>query len=763
MKLHTSGSPVEVQGQIEQGSFGIKQSPKAFQILSSGLYSNKPMAIVRELSANAADAHVLNGNKKVPFEIKLPNRLDNQFYIKDFGPGLSHEEVMKLYTTYFESTKSESNDFIGGLGLGSKSPFSYTDSFTVEARQKGMKRTYSAFVAESGIPQIVQLGISEKTNEPDGLTIGFPVSPGDYAAFAKEAQRILPWFEPAPTVLGASITPLPEPLRVAKGVSVYSTIPVWNEGGYYNNSADSTYVRMGNVIYPLSWADAGLEEDTEMMSILNHGRNCYVFDIPIGDVEVAASREGLQYDRSTKANLKKVALTFMNTIGGVIEADIQSILKQATPFEAVQRIHQMEVDWGFNFAEASKIFANKGLKYPGLKKASEILLPADDYTTFKLARMDQGARTATPIVKGRVTPPYGSPTPVSILPGHATMVVEVNTKGYIGATKELLVQKPSEVFYDDKRCYSNAIMIIPHDIKKLDDPAYIAERDAFIKKIGSPPLHQTSEHEPARKQTFAVKNSIAKEEAEVYVIKKDAYSASDVPKTIMAVDDIESWVKYNATSMVVIFENADGSKSELKDLRQFKKAFDTLKEIAKKEGFTVPGNLIGTTNKSVGKIMKAGVESAPQWMARMLMEPKIQQALSNIPPQKVNNASDWTIRNSSDSMISSIVANKEFFKKLGGNWAVLSTIQGSTTDWDNITSGFQEYLTLHKLKPAVTIKKIDTASTYKKLFKDMPMLAATLNMMGDSALNKKDKTLLQDIEMFLKAKGNPDVKLDYLP
>ena len=123
MKLNTTSSHIEIQGELEQGSFGIKQSPKAFQILSSGLYSNKPMAIVRELSANAADAHVLNGNQAVPFEIKLPNRLDSQFYLKDFGPGLSHDQVMRLYTTYFDSTKSESNDFIGGLGLGSKSPF----------------------------------------------------------------------------------------------------------------------------------------------------------------------------------------------------------------------------------------------------------------------------------------------------------------------------------------------------------------------------------------------------------------------------------------------------------------------------------------------------------------------------------------------------------------------------------------------------------------------------------------------------------------
>ena len=38
--------------------FNIKRTSKAFQILSSGLYSNKILAIVRELSCNAWDAHV---------------------------------------------------------------------------------------------------------------------------------------------------------------------------------------------------------------------------------------------------------------------------------------------------------------------------------------------------------------------------------------------------------------------------------------------------------------------------------------------------------------------------------------------------------------------------------------------------------------------------------------------------------------------------------------------------------------------------------
>jgi hypothetical protein len=43
----------------EIGEFRIRNSAKAFNILSSGLYANKVRAIVRELSCNAVDSHIL--------------------------------------------------------------------------------------------------------------------------------------------------------------------------------------------------------------------------------------------------------------------------------------------------------------------------------------------------------------------------------------------------------------------------------------------------------------------------------------------------------------------------------------------------------------------------------------------------------------------------------------------------------------------------------------------------------------------------------
>ena len=121
----------------EIGEFRIRNSAKAFNILSSGLYANKIRAIIRELSCNAVDSHVAAGKQDTPFDVHLPNQLDPTFRIRDYGTGLTHDQVLNIYTTYFESTKTESNQFIGALGLGSKSPFSYTDNFTVTAIQIG--------------------------------------------------------------------------------------------------------------------------------------------------------------------------------------------------------------------------------------------------------------------------------------------------------------------------------------------------------------------------------------------------------------------------------------------------------------------------------------------------------------------------------------------------------------------------------------------------------------------------------------------------
>ena len=92
-------------------------------------YSNTQLAVVREVSANALDANA-EANASRPIEIKVPTSMNPTFAVRDFGGGLSEEDVFGLYSKYGKSTKRESNNYIGAFGIGKFAPLSYGDNFT---------------------------------------------------------------------------------------------------------------------------------------------------------------------------------------------------------------------------------------------------------------------------------------------------------------------------------------------------------------------------------------------------------------------------------------------------------------------------------------------------------------------------------------------------------------------------------------------------------------------------------------------------------
>ena len=292
MIVENNKKSIEASGLVESGQFSIKTTAAAFQMLSSGLYSNKIRAVVRELSSNAVDAHVSIGNQATPIEVKLPNNLDSQFYVKDFGPGLSHEHLMKMYTTYFDSTKQASNDFIGGFGVGSKSPFAYTDSFTVESRNGGKKRVYSAYIGEDNTPQIAMLNeMDMEPSETTGLTVSMPVRPNDFSNFEKEAADLFKWFTTTPQILGTSRT-IEKPELTKVNDTIY-----WRKHADYGQNI---VVRMGQVVYPIDKYLGNLQDADLIQKVSRIQKFKPLIEVPIGKMSVAASREEVAYDKPTK-------------------------------------------------------------------------------------------------------------------------------------------------------------------------------------------------------------------------------------------------------------------------------------------------------------------------------------------------------------------------------------------------------------------------------------------------------------------------------
>ena len=121
-------------------NMGVIADGRMFKLLLNNLYSQPVAAILRELSCNAIDAHVSVGNLN-PFHMQLPTLLNSNFVIRDFGPGLDEEEINLYLNTLFSSSKTQSNDFIGSFGLGSKVAFSLVSSFNIESYKDCTKYT----------------------------------------------------------------------------------------------------------------------------------------------------------------------------------------------------------------------------------------------------------------------------------------------------------------------------------------------------------------------------------------------------------------------------------------------------------------------------------------------------------------------------------------------------------------------------------------------------------------------------------------------
>lgn len=296
MKLVSNNAPVQVSGGGPETSFSIAMNAKAFRVLSDSLYQNKIGSIVREISCNALDGHIMAGKADVPFAIHLPDEMEPWFAVQDFGTGLTPDAIINVFTKYFESTKDDSNTTVGAFGLGAKSPFSYTDQFTVTSVTGGVKRMYSAYITESGVPSIVEMD-SSPTTEGNGVEIKLSAKRDDYRKFANEVSSQLRFFKVKPTILNRASFEF---------ASLNKDIVVLTDNISIANSGSGMYVIQGNVGYLLDTNQISEKLDTKDKDLINalYGSQvCLYFDI--GEIGVTASREGLEYNALTIASMKK--------------------------------------------------------------------------------------------------------------------------------------------------------------------------------------------------------------------------------------------------------------------------------------------------------------------------------------------------------------------------------------------------------------------------------------------------------------------------
>ncbi len=327
MQISNEHQAAQVSGVSSRG-FGFEMNAKMYDILISKMYTNKPGAVIRELSSNAWDAHKEAGMEEVPFDLHLPTWLDKFFYLRDYGTGIPHHKFEDIYTNVGASTKEGSNELIGGFGLGSKTPFTMTDTFMVENWYAGVKSTWICF-KDKGEPQVAKVA-EEPSDEQSGLKVSFSFDEGDVPEFTKQVSKQLRFFPVKPKITGGEGR-----IEFLKLPNDWDTKEYFytHKGGTGGDYSDN-YLIMGHVSYLLKDS----EFDYNLRSVF---RNGLTIKVPIGSVDVPPSRENLEMTPKTKAYVTGV----LNRIKDSYINDTQvSIDKCVNEWDLRKVVHSLNSD-----------------------------------------------------------------------------------------------------------------------------------------------------------------------------------------------------------------------------------------------------------------------------------------------------------------------------------------------------------------------------------------------------------------------------------
>ena len=286
-----------------------KSKPFFMQLMRSGIYTNKEAAVVREYTTNAIDEHVTH-NVDRPVEIHVPTFANPFIYIRDFGAGLTDQEIRQIYISYGNSTKRNSNDVTGCMGIGCKAAFAldskqFSITSIVTENGRNIQRNYTAYLDEDDLGKIDLVNEAPTYNDT-GIKIQVAVSHSSIKAFENEIGKIYRSSKPGSIkLINVENEWLLKPLKVLNRNTKLGYV-IYDVNDHDRVFHKGPFISMGNIYYPI--------DQSTMLSKSNNSQSFealfdmkgLVVTVPIGSVNMAASREGLQYDKQTTSKLSQI-------------------------------------------------------------------------------------------------------------------------------------------------------------------------------------------------------------------------------------------------------------------------------------------------------------------------------------------------------------------------------------------------------------------------------------------------------------------------
>jgi hypothetical protein len=330
MKLQVPDTPVVRSGPFKETSFGFGDQRVIMDILRRRMYPNPIKAICQEVMCNARDANREAGRGEEPIVVRIPTELAPTYEVSDHGLGITPERMEGVFVLYGASTKRADNIQTGGFGLGAKTPFAYSDSFTIRTtsdESDGVRRTrlYSAYIDETQLGKLAEMSVAVTPDMPTGTTISVAVKPIDFRAFLTYSIRASRWWTHKPSILHAKVT-WPNSSPVVCGTD-------W----FISNDGDSG-VLVDEIEYPLNW------DYTDKRNVF-HYISLFI-KCGAAEVSVNANREELDYNATT--------VEFLRTrIDGVIEEIKEKINKEV---ESAPNLLEAIYTWESKSAALGNLF-----------------------------------------------------------------------------------------------------------------------------------------------------------------------------------------------------------------------------------------------------------------------------------------------------------------------------------------------------------------------------------------------------------------------
>lgn len=336
MKIkNKKGSAIKGSGFNKENKFSIGDASVIMEILRSKLYSRPLQTAIQEYLSNARDAS-RESKTSENLIVTLPTKLDPVFKVRDFGPGLTPKRVEEVFVKYGASTKRKDNSQTGGFGIGAKSAWAYTDSFTVVSIVDGTKYTYLAHLGSNsqGSMDLIE---EESTDEANGVEVSFGIQEKDILEATSSVFRTTNFWNPKPKIKGLMAVEIPreysEPvLHKGPGFFLTKNLSPWFQFQSQKESIkdllsllreqkqkeSSFWALVDGIPYSI---ESMLEDSTiEKLSKVN-----MFLEFKTGEVQINANREELVFS----PELKTLINTRVKAAISEIESLISSRFKRA--------------------------------------------------------------------------------------------------------------------------------------------------------------------------------------------------------------------------------------------------------------------------------------------------------------------------------------------------------------------------------------------------------------------------------------------------